>query len=98
MSAKVGSGDATALNQATRWVTTKDAHASNIITTTAEYFLTQKVKEVAKGGDGYQAYLETLAAHHRVLKAAMKTKQGVDPQAAHDLAHMVEDLGAIYGK
>ena len=96
MSAKVGSGDATALNQATRWVTTKDAHAANIITTTAEYFLTQKVKEVALGDDGYQTYLETLAAHHRVLTAAMKTKQGVDPKAAQDLAHMVDDLGAIY--
>ena len=99
MSSKVGAGDATALNQATRWITTKDEHASKIITTTAEYFLTQKVATVAKDdADHYQAYLETLAAHHRVLKAAMKTKQGVSDEAAHNLAHMVDDLGAIYGK
>ena len=99
LSSKVGAGDATALNQATRWITTKDEHASKIITTTAEYFLTQKVATVAKDdADHYQAYLETLAAHHRVLKAAMKTKQGVSDEAAHNLAHMVDDLGAIYGK
>jgi hypothetical protein len=40
--------------QMTRWVTTKDAHASNIITTVGEYFLTQKVKPVPKGDAQYQ--------------------------------------------
>ena len=44
-----GKHDAQAFNQAARWVATKEAHASNIIQTVAEYFLTQKVKPVAPG-------------------------------------------------
>lgn len=48
-----------------------------IIDTTATYFLTQKVKPVAKGSTGYSAYLESLATHHAVMVAAMKCKQQV---------------------
>ncbi len=31
------------MNQTVRWVTTKETHASHIINTVSEYFLTQKV-------------------------------------------------------
>lgn len=31
------------LNQSTRWITTKEEHAANIINTVSTYFLTQKV-------------------------------------------------------
>ena len=36
-----------------RWIDTKDKHAADIITTVAEYFLTQKVKEADKGDKDY---------------------------------------------
>lgn len=68
--------DAQSLNQATRWIATKEAHASRIITTVAEYFLTQKLK-APKDGDK-SAYFNALADHHAVMRAAMKTKQTVD--------------------
>ena len=84
------------LNQATRWIATKEEHASHIITTVAEYFLTQKVKDVAPGSAGYQDYLEKLATHHRVMRAAMVTKQTVDTQAAGALKTAVEELGKLY--
>ena len=69
-----GKHDPLALNQATRWINTKEQHASRIIETVSLYFLTQKVKAVAPGGAGYQAYLTKLADHHGVMRAAMTTK------------------------
>lgn len=43
LSSKVASGDAQSLNQSCRWISTKDEHANKIISTTAEYFLAQRV-------------------------------------------------------
>ena len=77
--------DPQAFNQSVRWTTTKDAHAANIITTVSEYFLTQKVKPVAAGAEGHDAYLEALASCHAVMVAAMKTKQKADPATAKAL-------------
>ena len=91
-----GKHDALSVNQAARWVNTKEAHASNVITTVSEYFLTQKVKEVAPGADGYKAYLEKLAAHHKVLRAAMKTKQTLDPANADGLASAIGAMAQHY--
>ena len=65
-------------NQLPRWVATKEAHASRVITTVSEYFLTQKIKPVAAKDPGYSAYLQKLADHHAVMVAAMKTKQNAD--------------------
>lgn len=68
--------DAQSLNQAARWIATKETHASRIITTVAEYFLTQKLKAPKAGDKG--DYHRALADHHAVMRAAMKTKQTVD--------------------
>ena len=89
---------AVSFNQAARWVSTKEQHASHIITTIAEYFLTQKVKAVPASDTGYQEYLQSLALHHRVMRAAMKTKQTVDPESAAALRAAVEELGKLYPK
>ncbi len=90
--------NALSFNQATRWVSTKEQHASHIITTVAEYFLTQKVKAVPASDAGYQEYLQSLALHHRVMRTAMKTKQTVDPESAAALRAAVEELGKLYPK
>lgn len=90
-------GDALSLNQATRWITTKEDHATHIIDVVSEYFLTQKVKVVEPGSDGYQDYLKKLADHHRVMAAAMKTKQTVDPANAEALESAIKGLGKHYG-
>lgn len=88
--------DARAFNQAARWVATKEEHASHIISVVSEYFLTQKVKPVAAGASGYDAYLKKLADHHAVMVAAMKTKQNVDVSHVHALEQAVEALAAHY--
>ena len=84
------------MNQMTRWVNVKEQHASHIITTVAEYFLTQKVKPVAAGSAGYEDYLGHLADHHAVMSAAMKTKQKVDDGAVETLQQAIEKMGMHY--
>ena len=91
-----GKHDANAFNQAARWVSTKEAHASHVITTVAEYFLTQKLKPVSPGSDGYNAYLAKLADHHAVMVAAMKTKQSADPATVVTLNKAIEKLATHY--
>jgi len=91
-----GKQDAHAFNQATRWVVTKEAHASDIISTVSEYFLTQKVKPVAPGSDGYEVYLKKLADHHAVMVAAMKTKQSADPATVATLNKAIDKLATHY--
>ena len=89
--------DALSLNQATRWVMTKEEHAGKIIPVVSEYFMTQKMKAIpAKGSDGYPAYLEKLAVHHAVLVAAMKAKQNVDEKTAEALVAAIQVLQAHY--
>lgn len=91
-----GKHEAQAFNQATRWVATKEHHASHVIQVVSEYFLTQKVKAVAPGAQDYDAYLEKLADHHAVMVAAMKTKQKADPAAADALHHAIDALAKHY--
>jgi nickel superoxide dismutase len=91
-----GKHDPKALNQAVRWVTAKEEHASNIIEVVSEYFLTQRVKPLQPGADGYDAYLKDLADHHAVMVAAMKTKQDADPAAVDRLNKAIEALALHY--
>jgi nickel superoxide dismutase len=86
--------DPQSMNQLSRWIATKEDHASRIITIVSEYFLTQKLKPVPAGEDGYDAYLEALADHHAVMRAAMKTKQTVDPAAADALHDAIDAMAA----
>jgi len=91
-----GQNEALSVNQVTRWVNVKEQHASNIITIVAEYFLTQKIKEVAPGEDGYQDYLRKLADHHKVMRAAMVTKQTVDPANAEKLHQAIDTIAKYW--
>ena len=94
----VGKHDPQAFNQAGRWVSTKEAHASHIIEVVSEYFLAQKVKPVATAASGRDAYLEKLADHHAVMVAAMKTKQQANPASADALVHAIDALARHYQK
>ena len=88
--------DGLSLNQATRWVVTKEQHASHIIEVVSQYFLTQKVKPVAPGAAGYQDYLKTLIDHHGVMVAAMKAKQTADPATVDKLRSAIDALATHY--
>lgn len=91
-----GANNPLGMNQATRWVMTKEHHASHIITVVAEYFLTQKLTPAAKGDPTYNGYLASLADHHAVMRAAMKTKQTADPASAEALSKAIDALAKRY--
>jgi len=91
-----GKSDVQSANQLTRWIITKENHASNIITTVSEYFLTQKVKPMAADDEGHAAFLLKLEDHHRVLNAAMKAKQKSDPEVVGALRTALDLMGKHY--
>ena len=59
-------------NQMIRWVTTKEEHAKSIQETVSEYFMAQRIKEKDKN------YNDKLMVLHKILKLAMKCKQGLN--------------------
>mmetsp|Transcript_28353 Transcript_28353/g.76385 ORF Transcript_28353/g.76385 Transcript_28353/m.76385 type:complete len:157 (-) Transcript_28353:647-1117(-) len=84
------------LNQITRWVMTKEEHASHIIELVANYMLAQRVKEVVFKTKA--EYHQALEVHHAVMQAAMKAKQSVDTEACDALEHALADLAPMYTK
>lgn len=87
-----GKTDAQSMQQFVRWTSTKESHASNIIKVISEYFLAQKIKPLAPGDDGYEAYLKQLADHHAVIVMAMRAKQQATPDAAVNLKNAIHTL------
>mmetsp|Transcript_58046 Transcript_58046/g.138132 ORF Transcript_58046/g.138132 Transcript_58046/m.138132 type:complete len:178 (-) Transcript_58046:77-610(-) len=83
------------IHQMIRWVNTKEEHASKIMTVVADYFLAQKVKPALMKHD---EYLEVLALHHKVMIAAMKTKQSSEMEAVEDLDKAIAALRHVYDK
>jgi len=86
-------------NQMTRWVNTKEEHASKIITLISEYCLCQRVKPVGAPGSPFteeKDYLDAVKAHHFVMVAAMKAKQTVDVAQSDALEHAVGDWCKMY--
>ena len=96
MNKLAGKDDAQSKMQFTRWTITKEEHASQIITTTSEYFLAQRVKPVAKDAEGYDKYLKTLAMHHELMIAAMKAKQTTDTAAVERLRDAIHDIQHVW--
>jgi nickel superoxide dismutase len=96
INALAGQHDAQAVNQATRWIMTKEEHATQIEETIARYFLCQRVKAVPAGADGYDEYVQKLVRHHRVMVAAMHTKQTVDPARVAELRAAIEAIAVYY--
>jgi nickel superoxide dismutase len=91
-----GQRDPQALNQAARWIANKEEHATRIQHTIAQYFLTQRVKPAPEGGQDYDDYVTKLVQHHRVMVAAMKTKQTVDPRQVEELRAAIEAIAGYY--
>merc|ERR1712061_874556 len=75
-------------NQMTRWVNTKEEHASKIMTTISDYCLAQRCKVFGTAG--------TPIATEGDYVAALKAKHAVDVAAADTLEHAVEDFSKMY--
>lgn len=82
--------DSQSRQQMVRWVTNKESHAQKVISTMADYFLTQRVKPKQKD------YSARLADHHAVILAAMAAKQSVGAAPAEALVKSIKVLEKYY--
>ena len=82
--------DAQSHNQLARWVSTKEAHATNTQHIIAQYFMTQRIKATKDG------YMKKLTAAHAVMQAAMKCKQNIAPATAEKLQAAILDFYRAY--
>ena len=71
--------DATSMNQLTRWIMTKEDHASKIQKVVSDYFLTQRIKAKTEGSE-FDTYVKQTTTLHQILVSAMKCKQTIDKQ------------------
>jgi nickel superoxide dismutase len=86
--------DAKMVNQVTRWVSTKESHATNTQHIIAQYFMTQRIKSGDEAGK--EAYVKKLTAAHAVMVAAMKCKQDANPETAETLKAAILDFYRAY--
>eukprot|EP00435_Cladocopium_sp_Y103_P052249 s203_g16.t1 len=89
------------INQMTRWVNTKEEHASKIVSLMSEYCLCQRVKPPSDPKSPFTSdadYISALQAHHAVMLSAVKCKQNVDPALADALDASVADMSKMYMK
>ncbi|MCG8433874.1 MAG: superoxide dismutase, Ni [Gammaproteobacteria bacterium] len=78
------------INQAIRWVTTKEEHATATQHIIAQYFMTQRIKA------DNPAYTKQLTAAHAVMVAAMKCKQQADGATADSLREAILSFYTAY--
>merc|ERR1719161_1662332 len=82
-------------HQATRWIATKEDHATQIMTTVGTYFMAQKVK---KADLSEQEYKEVLVLLHAVMVAAMKAKQSSELGPVDTLDAAIEAIMPMFNK
>lgn len=88
--------DAASLNTIARWVLVKEEHSRELQHRNAWYFMTQRVKAVPADDPGHAAYLERLAAHHRISVAAMKAAQSLDTSVQAELTRAIKAVEPWY--
>ena len=88
--------DAASLNTISRWVGVKEEHSKNIQHVNAWYFMTQRIKPVDVGADGYDEYVTKLGSHHLVSIAAMKAAQSLEPSVQSELARAIQAVAKWY--
>ena len=90
IAADLEGADAQSINQLSRWVATKESHATNTQHIIAQYFMTQRIKPTSDN------YTKKLTAAHAVMVAAMKCKQTADPASAKALRKTILDFYRAY--
>ena len=87
--------DATSMNQLTRWIMTKEDHASKIQKVVSKYFLTQRIKAKTEGSE-FDTYVKQTTTLHQILVSAMKCKQTVGLGHVDDGLHQIETFINLY--
>ena len=77
-------------NQLTRWVSNKEEHATRIQQIISQYFLTQRIRPDA------EKYTDKLSVLHKMLLAAMKSKQGIELANVQLLRSLLKEFEILY--
>ncbi len=77
-------------NQLVRWVSNKEAHATEIQHIVSQYFMTQRIKP------NQEKYTEKIAVLHQMLLAAMKCKQTTDVSHVNNLRTLLKKFEVLY--
>ncbi|HAW96454.1 MAG TPA: hypothetical protein DCX60_09275 [Phycisphaerales bacterium] len=91
-----GRVDGASLNTISRWVAVKEDHSKNIQHMNAWYFMTQRIKPVEVGAEGYEEYVTRLSAHHQISVAAMKAAQSLEPDVQANLTRAIQAVSKWY--
>ena len=62
----------------------------------AWYFMTQRIKPVAAGAEGYEEYVTRLSAHHQISVSAMKAAQSLDSSAQENPTRAIQAVSSWY--
>ena len=87
--------DATSMNQLTRWIITKEDHASKIQKVVSEYFLTQRIKTKTESSE-FDTYVKQTTTLHQILVSAMKCKQTVVLGHVDEGLHQIKTFINLY--
>jgi len=83
-------------NQLVRWVMNKEDHATKFMNIVTQYFMTQRIKVVAPGADGYDNYVEKVTLLHGMLRTSMKCKQTTDAANVAALSKQLKEFRDLY--
>ncbi|CAB1078933.1 hypothetical protein D1AOALGA4SA_6652 [Olavius algarvensis Delta 1 endosymbiont] len=86
----LGQADPVNYNQLARWVSNKEAHASEIQHIVSQYFMTQRIKP------DQPKYPAKLTVLHKMLITAMKCKQTTDLAHVNDLRKYLKEFEILY--
>ena len=96
IAALAGQTDAQSANQLARWVANKEEHANKIQHVVAQYFMTQRLKEVEEGAEAVAAYTAKLVLLHKMLRGAMQCKQTVDLEQVEKMRALLHEFKHTY--
>ncbi len=86
-------------NQLVRWVLNKEQHADELAEIVTYYFLTQRIKPVNEDdAAAFKDYLVKISLLHKMLVAAMQTKQTTDLNNVEKLRSLSQDFHKTYFK
>lgn len=83
-------------NQLVRWINTKEDHANNIMKTTSDYFIAQRITIQQDGDNKDKNYCAKISLLHKIIVYAMQTKQSVDQNTVEKLKNSVAEFKKIY--